>query len=252
MVSFASLSNESLRQIADDVARSLSYAEVDGGAAFITTAVNYPNGSAVVVRLDPQGDHFFVSDDGGAAVTAEMFGAAQVFSRVASEVAKRFSVEYDQRSFFILKVSRSKLPAAVALIANASANALERTLTALDKQRVKMSRELFASRITEAFGSNAAFNVEYRGTTKTWDIDAAVMADRTVIAVFEFVNPAPMSVAFAHMKVGDISAMTDRPRTAIVLADYDKTDPPLRQILSSSADAVFSASATVIDYRRAA
>lgn len=251
MVSFASLSNESLKQIADDVARSLSYAEVENGAAYVTTAVNYPNGTAVVVRLDPEGDEFFVSDDGGGAIAAEMFGATGVYSRVAGDVAQRFSVQYGHRSFFVLKVARGKLPAAVALIANASANAVEHASMALDKQRAKISRELFVNRMTEAFGDSATFDVKYRGTTKVWDLDAAVTVDGSVAAVFEYVTPALASVAFAHMKVGDISAMIDRPRTAIVLADYDKTDPPLRQILSSSADAVFAATADISQYQSA-
>jgi hypothetical protein len=252
MVSFPSLSNESLKQIADDVARSLSYAEVENGSAYITTAVNYPSGTAVVVRLDPEGDEFFVSDDGGGAIAAELFGAGSAYPRVAGDVARRFNVHYDRRSFFVLKVGRGKLPAAVALIANASANAVEHALMALDKQRAKVSRELFVNRITEAFGNSAAFDVKYRGTTKVWDLDAAVTVDGNIAAVFEYVTPALASVAFAHMKVGDISAMIDRPRTAIVLSDYDRTDPPLRQILSSSADAVFSAAADIREYQSAA
>ena len=252
MVASIGLTNENLKEIADEVARSLSHAMVEGRTAFITTAVTYTNGTGVVVRLDQDDGNFFVSDDGQASLSAEMFGASHVFARVASEVAKRFSVEYDQRSFFILKVKRHQLPAAVAMIANASSVSVDRTLAALDRQKVKVSRELFVNRITEAFGSLAVFDATVRGTSKTWDVGAAIIEDQRVNAVFEFVTPAHTSVASAHMKMGDISAMFERPRTAIVLADYDKTDAALRRILSSSVDAVFAAKAEISEYRLAA
>jgi hypothetical protein len=251
MVTSIGLTNENLQVIADEVARSLSHAMVEGRTAYITTAVSYPNGTGVVVRLDQDDDHFFVSDDGQASLSAELFGAGHVFARIASDVAKRYSVEYDQHAFFILKVRRHQLPAAVALIANASAVSVDRTLTALDRQKIKVSRELFVNRITEAFGSLAVFDASIRGTSKTWDVDAAIIEDQRVNAVFEFVTPAHASVASAHMKIGDISAMFERPKTAIVLADYDRTDAALRRILSSSADAVFAAKAKIEDYRSA-
>lgn len=252
MVASIGLTTENLQVIADEVARSLSYATVEGRSAFVATAVNYPNGTGVVVRLDQDGDSFFVSDDGQASLNSDMFGAGHVFPRIASEVAKRFSVEYDHRSFFILKVRRNQLPAAVALVANASSVSVDRTLMALDKIKVKASRDLFVQRISEAFGNHAHFKVDVRGSSKSWEIDAAIIENKRISAVFEFVTPAPASVAFAHMKVGDISAMFDRPRTSIVLSDYDKTDAALRQILSSSADAVFPAKAELAEYRKAA
>lgn len=252
MVSQLGVTNESLQMIADEVVRSLSYASVEGRSAFVTTAVTYPNGSHAVVRLDEDGDNFFVSDDGYANMNSDMLGGTYQFQRIAVDVAKRFGVSYDQRSFFILKANRSQLPAAVAMIANASAVTVERTLYALDRLRVRKSKELFVQRMSIAFGSKAAFDVEYRGSTKAWNVDAVVRSHSDVVAIFEFVTPAPSSVAFAHMKVGDISSMIERPRTAIVLSDYERTDPPLRQILSSSADLVIPANSELDAYRAAA
>lgn len=252
MVTSIGLTDENLQVIADDVARSLSHAIVEGRTAYITTAVTYPNGSGVVVRIDQIDENFFVSDDGQASLAAEMFGASHVFSKVASDVAKRFSVDYDQRSFFILKVRKHQLPASVALIANASSISVDRTLIALDKQKVKASRDLFVNRITEAFGKLAVFDATVRGTSKNWDVGAAIIENQQVNAVFEFVTPAHSSVASAHMKMGDISAMIERPRTVVVLADYEKTDAALRRILSSSVDAVFGAKAEVNEYRAVA
>ncbi|MEA3533683.1 hypothetical protein [Rhizobium sp. CC-YZS058] len=238
--------------IAEDVARSLSYALVEGRTAFITTPVTYANGTSVVVRLDEDGEYFFVSDDGQARLTADMFGAGLTFARLATDVAKRFSVECDMRSFFMLRVEKRQLPAAVAMIANASAISVEKTLAALDKHRAKASHELFVERIKEAFGPAASFDVNVPGTSKSWEVDAAVFQDERLTAIFELVSPAYASVASANMKVGDISAMFDRPRTAIVLSDYERTDASLRRILSSSADVVIAARSEIHDYRLAA
>lgn len=252
MVAAIGMREQELQVIADEVARSLSYAMIEGRTAYITTAVNYPNGTAVVVRIDVDGDSFFVSDDGQGALNAELFGANRAFSQVAPDVAKRFSVQYDNRCFFLMQAKRKQLPAAVALIANASTVSVDRTLQALDRQKVKASRELFTNRILEAFGDAAKFGAPIMGTTKKWNVDAAIIVNKKVEAVFEFVTPAPASVAFAHMKVGDITAMFDHPKTTVVLSDYDKTEAPLRQILSMSADTIIAAKSDISEYRLAA
>lgn len=252
MVSQLAVTHESLEKIANDVARSLSYATIEGRSAYVSTAVTYANGTHVVVRLDQDGDNFFVSDDGYASQNADMFGGTHPFQRIAADIAKRFGINYDRRSFFVMKATKSQLPAAVTLVANASSTAVERTLYALDRLKIKKTKELFAERISSAFGDKAVFNAELRGSTKEWAVDAAIVDEANVVAIFEFVSPTAMSVAFAHMKIGDISAMVERPRTTIVLSDYDKTDPPLRQILSSSADFVIPASSDLEAYRKAA
>lgn len=252
MVAQLGMKSDSLQRIADDVAQSLSYASVHGRSAFISTALTYANGARVVVRIDQEGDEFFVSDDGYANTNAEMFGGTYQFHRLAPDVARRFSVNYDRRSFFVIKVVKDQLPAAVVMVANASSVSVERTLYALDRVKVKKSRELFLEKVSSAFGEKASFDVELRGATKSWEVDAAVMDHSEVIAVLEFVTPSPSSVAFAHMKVGDISSMMDRPKTAIVLSDYDGTEAPLRQILSSSADVVIPANSDLESYRLAA
>ncbi len=185
-------------------------------------------------------------------MNADMFGGKYQFQRIAVDVAKRFGVNYDQRSFFILRANKEQLPAAVAVIANASVVAVERTLYALDRQKATKSKEFFVQKITNAFGNHVTFDVEYRGSTKAWKVDAVVKDNSDVVAIFELVAPSPSSVAFAHMKIGDISAMMERPRTAIVLADYENTEAPLRQILSSSADLVIPANSEVEAYRAAA
>lgn len=241
-----------LKQIADEVARSLSFAEISGQSAFITTPVTYANGTAVVIRLDPDADAFFVSDDGYGAFTAETMGALQTFVKVAGSVAKRAGVDFDQRAFFIVRVERDQLPAAVAAIANVSATAVERTIYALESIKAKRSKVLFQARLEEAFGNRAKFDAPVRGATREWDFAGIIQDQGGIAAVFEFVAPAFTAVAAANMKIGDVRGLTDAPQTIAALADYDKTEASLRAILSNTADKVIAVSTTVSDYRAAA
>lgn len=241
-----------IKQIADEVARSLSFAEISGRSAFITTPVTYANGTAVVVRLDPDADGFFVSDDGYGAFTAETMGALQTFVKVAGGVAKRAGVSFDQRSFFIIRVQRDQLPAAVAAIANVSASAVERTIYALESIKVKRSKVLFQARLEEAFGNRAKFDMPVQGATREWDFAGVIQGQRGIEAVFEFVAPAFTAVAAANMKIGDVRGLADAPHTIVALADYERTEPSLRAILSNAADKVIAVSTGAREYRLAA
>lgn len=241
-----------LRQIADEVARSLSFAEVSGHSAFITTPVTYANGTAVVVRLDADADGYFVSDDGYGAFTAETMGALQTFVKVAGGVAKRSGVEFDHRSFFIIRVEKDRLPAAVAAIANVSAAAVDRTIYALENMKVKRSRVLFQARLEEAFGSKARFDVPVRGATREWDFAGVIQDGNGIAAVFEFVAPAFSAVASANMKLGDVRGLTDAPSAIAALADYERTEPALRAVLSNTADKVIAVGIAAEEYRQAA
>lgn len=252
MVANAVLTSTEIANTAEAILRSLSHASYIGSTAFIATAVTYSNGTAVVVRVEQVGNSFYVSDEAGAHLNAIMFGGKHKFSRNAVETAKRFGVSFDDRNLFLNNVTMDQLPAAVSLVANASSIAMERTVYALDRSRITQDKDLFRARLVEAFGDTATFDVNLRGSTKSWEVDAAIVKAGNVVSIFELVTPAPASVAFAHMKVGDITSMSDHPSTTVVLSDYENTDPPLRQILSTSADHVIAANSNVSDYRKSA
>lgn len=251
MVTQSRLIQSDLATIANDVARALSYSEIKGHSAFVTTAVTYPNGASAVVRIDEDRDGFFVSDDGYGAQCADLMGAMPAFNKVASSAAQRWGVQFDQRSFFVLHVTQDQLPGAVAAIANTSVNAVERTIYAIDALKVKRSREVFVARVTEAFGGRARFDAEVRGATRPWEIDAIVENSGGIAAVFEFVSPAFSAVASANMKLGDVKGLSSAPFAVAALADYQKTEPSFRSILSSAADLVIAANDDIALYRKA-
>lgn len=241
-----------LSTVADEVARALSFAETRGSSAFVSTAAAYPNGTHAVVRIDDAGDGYFVSDDGYGALCADLMGAMPSFTKVAPVAAHRWGVQFDYRSFFVLRVERDRLPGAVVAIANTSINAVERTVYLLDAAKAKRNREVFESRIHDAFGKRALFNKPVRGARGEWELDAVVKSQTGIAAVFEFIAPAFTAVAAANLKLGDIKGLTDAPYAVAALADYEKTDPALRSILAGSADLVIAANAGIERYQMAA
>jgi hypothetical protein len=112
---------------AAEVARALVSTQTIEGRAYVITPVTYPTGSHVTVRLDGMGDKWVVSDDGYGAHEAELMNALATFRRVAPQVAERAGVAFDQRALFVVEATRSELPGAVVVVANATAEAVRRT-----------------------------------------------------------------------------------------------------------------------------
>lgn len=238
-----------LRRVGEEVARSLAYSRVRNSSIFITPGLNYPNGASVVVRIDPDPDGFIVSDDAYAALVADNVGAISTFNKIAASLAKRSGVEFERKTIFLRSVQRDALVGAVVAVANTSARALDRTIAHVEQAQFKRSRDLFDARLAEAFGDKVQFNVPFIGVTgHNWEFDAGVEDGGTLTRLFAFVMPAFTAVAAANMKIGDTRAMEKSPPITAALADYDATDPTLRAILSSSADAVIAANDDVSKY----
>jgi len=252
MVQEAVLRNRDLGAIADGIARGLSYARTAGSSAYVTTPVMYPSGSWVVVRLDEADGGFFVSDDGLGALAADMMSALPTFNKVAGTVAQRFGVEFDQRAFFVVKVTEAQLVGAVATIANSSAHAVEQTIFALDQAKAKRSRVIFEDRLRVAFGKNVRLGASLQGASRSWDIDGLVLRPDGSRAAFEFVSPVFSAVASTHMKFSDIRHADLETHTTAVLADYGKTEASLRAVLGSAADHVIAADVSPEAYQQAA
>lgn len=252
MVSAVNILNQNLEEIANTVAKQLSFAKISGKSAFISTGVLYANGTSVVVRIDEINNNYLVSDDGYAASLGETMGVRDVFYKVAGSTARRSGIEFDNHVFFLNKVQSGELPAAVMLIANASSQSIEKTIFSADQFRMKPSNQLFEQKMIEAFGKKASFNVGVIGATKEWKIDGAYIEENHIIAAYEYVSPVFNAIAAAHIKMGDITGMDGGPKTAIVLEDYKATDSAMRRILSSSADYVIPADSSIQSYRLAA
>ncbi|WP_156917605.1 hypothetical protein [Salinarimonas rosea] len=242
-----------LSDIAEEVARALSFATVEGGSAYVSTAVSYPNGSAVVVRIDADESGYVVTDDGQGAFIAETMGAGATFAGIARTEAARLGVSLSERSIFAANVSREALPGAVAVIANVSTRAVDRTAAALETMRRKRSQERFRSGLRSAFGERVAFDLDgVRGTWRSWDFDAGLYEGKRIAALFTFVSPAFSAVASASLKLRDVRSADDHPRLVVALADYGGTEASLRALLNEEADRVVPADSDPDQFRQVA
>jgi hypothetical protein len=231
-----------LAHVAEDVARSLSFARVRGGAAFITTASMYPNGAGVVIRLDETGTGYSVSDDGYTAVIAETMHMLPTFRRVASDIGSRLGVRFEGGTFFVDDVPRESLVSIVVAVATAAARSAERVVVAAEQQKARRTRDLFDQRLVEAFGKKVEFDVVVRGgTAREWMFDAALKDGKQLSALFDLVQPAFVAIASENLKILDVRSSEPEASVTVALADYDRTEPSLRSLLSHSADRVIAA-----------
>lgn len=250
----AALNSASLASLSEEIAKGLAYVgRQDAGAAFIVTPVMYANGTHVVCRISPSERGFEVSDNGEAALIAETMGLDGNFAKAAAHIVSRGGAEYSNRTFFIEKVRREQLVGAVAYVANASAQAIERLLFNNENARVSKSRQTFEKRIRSAFGAEALKNREVRGATAMWKFDAVVRAPNGAIqTVFEFIAPQYSAVASSYMKLNNLRALSDGPKAVAVLADYERTTPDLRSTLSLASDLIIGADEPEEIYRQIA
>jgi ribosomal protein L17 len=248
------IDSASLAALADEVAKGLAYADQrDLGGAYVVTPILYANGTHVVCRIAPNERGFEVTDNGEASLIAESMGLDGSFAKAAAYVASRGGAEFSDRTFFIDKVRREQLVGAVAFVANASAQSIERLLFQTEHEKVSKSRQVFETRIRAAFGNDALRHREVRGATGTWKFDAVVRSTSgQVQTVFEFIAPQYSAVASSYMKLNNLRALADGPRAVAVLADYERTSAELRSTLSLASDLILRAEEPEDSYRQAA
>jgi hypothetical protein len=247
------MSEQELEQVLNELSKAIFRGRVRHSTLFVSTGVTYPNGVETAVRIDRNREGFVVSDDGYASRIAETMGAASTLSRLAPGVSARSGISFERGTFFLSDVSRESLPVAIGAVANSSSRSIERVLALIGQPRLRRSRELFDKRLREAFGKNIVFDLEFRGATgRNWEFDAGIERDGLIVRLFELVSPSTQAVAIANMKISDTRAVPEPPSVVAALVDYERTDPALRAILSSSGGTVIAANDDVSRYRLSA
>lgn len=242
-----------LQEIVVELSKALCSGQRRNSSIFVSTGVAYPNGVGSTVRIDRDRSGYVVSDDGYAGMIAESMKALPALNKVALGVATRSGISFERGTFLVTDIARESLPVAVSLIANSSCRAIERVISSLEQPRIRRSRDVFDKRLREAFGDKVTFDLEHRGATgRNWEFDAGIVRDGSIVRLFELVSPTTQAVAMANMKISDTTALPDGPRVTAVLADYEKTDPALRSILSSAGGTVIAANDDISRYRLAA
>lgn len=236
---------------AAEVARALVSTQIVEGRAYVTTPVTFPNGSHVIVRLDGMKDKWFVSDDGCGSLEAELMNAMATFRRVASQVAERAGVAFDQRSLFVVEATRSELPGAVVAIANATAEAVRRTAMRVEEIHYAASRALFDERVQATFRHETIIQQPTIAgiSGRQWEFSAGVERSGAIIILLDLVRPRPQAVYATVSKFIDVRPANTNRKGAAVLADINRTDPHLVSLLSRVAGLAMPAAASESEWR---
>lgn len=212
-------SQENLAEVAAQVARSLSKADLVQGRAFIRTAVLLASGSTVVVVIeDIGGGRYRLSDIGQGFDEADHQGFGRTYAAQARTVATQFGIGFDGTAFVVSGITAPQLVGATMSIANAVSRAAERTLHRAASKPKDGAVERLVDRLTRLFPrAKVEREVELRGSSEhQWNVAAMLSTDHGR-AVFDFVTPHPTSIAFASTKFHDIALLEHAPlRVAVV------------------------------------
>ncbi|MDR3413895.1 MAG: hypothetical protein P4L87_23525 [Formivibrio sp.] len=213
--------SKQLRSVMAEVAQQLVAVDQHGTEAFVRVPLLYPSGASVVVRVREEGDTFFVSDFGMGWDEVEMMGAsARIYSRHAKIIAENAGVHFDERAFFVLRVSKPQLVGAIVTIANCSQESAAQVAYALAEKRTVDENDVLYTRLKAVFEPRMA-RVE-RGailkgaSTHDWPVGSLVISNENR-TVFEAVTNYATSVAKVVTEFGDLGRLDGAPaRVAVV------------------------------------
>ncbi len=232
---------DALRQIADEIARGLSFARTLGRDVFIQTPISFPSGRSVGVKLLGGPDIYTITDGGLTMREAEFLGADDICRREARKVAKEFDLKFNDWELFEAEAPADRLVGLTTILANAASLAMLRTSDKFAERFDIRRREDLSVRLARVFGErNVAKDVEFSGAAKSWGFDAKVALPSGRLGLFSVVTPAPISVAFAYSKFDDVSRIENPPFLGAVLEG--SFDPADKALLGRAARKIFSLS----------
>lgn len=253
MVSNALLRNDitALRQIADDIARGLSFARTLGSDVFIQTPISFPSGRAVGVKLLGGPVTFTITDNGATMREAELIGAEDICRREARKVASEFDLKFNSWELFEADAPADRLVGLTSILANAAALTMIRTSEKFTERFDLRRKEELSVRLSRIFGErNVAKDVEFAGAARSWSFDAKVALPSGRPGLFSVVTSSPISIAFAYSKLDDVSRIEKPPFLGAVLEGI--FDPGDKALLGRAARRVFSATDPDDQFRLAA
>jgi hypothetical protein len=208
-----------LDEIAAEISRGLANAEVFGGRAYLRTPILLPSGASVVVVIEQEGaGRFRITDLGQGHDEAETLGFGRIYRRQAEDIASLQGLTADQGALSLRDLGREELTGATMALASAVLRTMERAMLRAGDRRPQTAVDRLIARLSRLFpGRRVRPEAEVRGaSTHAWQVDAAVEMERG-LALFDFVSPAPVSVAFAVAKFHDIALLENPPaRIAVV------------------------------------
>ena len=227
MAEISKLLNHDLLAIAKEVATKLARATEQQDGIYIKMPLLFASGASVVIRISRGHDgQYSVSDMGAGYHEGRTTGADQHYTRAANEVAAKAGIRSDGKILWDSDISRDQLAAAVTVVANCTLEAWSLAEHRNRERKRQDSADEFYSRMFTAVKKRRPLaeierNVSISGnSTSLWDFDVLIKVNDDW-SLFDFVNPAPPSVAFAVTKCSDVGRLPDPP-TLICMIENPK------------------------------
>ena len=141
-----------LAEVAAQIARGLSKADLVQGRAFIRTSVMLPSGSTVVVVVEDQGGgRYRLSDIGQGFEEADRLGMGRTYRRQAEDVAALSGIAFAGNAFVLSDTTQRQLVGGTMSVANAVARTAERTLLRAAQRPQDSTVERLVARLGHLF-----------------------------------------------------------------------------------------------------
>ncbi|MEL7719158.1 hypothetical protein AAG598_03880 [Citromicrobium bathyomarinum] len=231
-------------------ARELMSVNVWAGASYVSFPIFYPSGATCVIKVEPQGSGFEVSDYGATYRELEHLGLGAGFARSANKLAAEVGATVKDRAItaYATVDTLATTMADVAMVAAASATKMVEKVGTTTEQQIQLE---LVGRLQSVFGRDAV-NTEEKipgQSAKEWRVDAVVHRGSMQIA-FDFVRNNPQSIYAVSAKFHDIRAV-ERPPLAVSVVE-SKDDLGLYHSILSQAGRVIESSQPDEAFLRAA
>ena len=235
----------------DYAARQLTSVNVWAGASYVSFPIFYPSGSSCVVKVEPCGTNFLVSDYGAAFREVEHLGLGSGFAKSAKKVCEGYGIEVRDRTITDVATLET-LAITMATLAQLSANVAAKMIDRAGSSSEQQVHLELLGRLEQVFGRDA---VRPEGklvgqSAKSWVVDAVVYTTGRQTA-FDFVRNNAQSVYAVAAKFHDIRAV-EQPPLAVAVVESKEALGPYHSILAQAGRVIEASQSDEVFLRAAA
>ena len=202
-------------------ARNLMSINIWAGAAYVSFPIFYPSGTSCVVKVEPNGSGFLVSDYGATYREVDHLGLGSGFTKSAKKFAEEIGASIQDQAI-VTYATLDTLAMAMASVAQASADVAAKMASRAGTSAEQQIQAELVGRLVQVFGEAAVKPDDHLigQSDKEWTVDAVVISGGRQIA-FDFVRNNAQSVYKVAAKFHDIRAVDQPPLVVAVVEDKE-------------------------------
>lgn len=231
-------------------ARNLMSMNVWAGACYVSFPIFYPSGASCVVKVEPFGSGFEVSDYGATYREVDHLGLGGSFYKTAKKFADEIGA-FIRSQAITCHATIDTLAVTMASVAQAAADVAGKIEARAGSSAEQQIQAELVGRLERLFGRDAVKPEDHLigQSAKDWKVDAVVHSGGKQIA-FDFVRNNAQSIYAVAAKFHDIRAV-DEPPLAVAVVE-DKEALGVYHSILAQAGRVIEASQSDDAFRRAA